>query len=199
MASQIHMAEGLVTTYVVNAGKSRFQVKATAGGVLSAFGHNPTIAIRGFTGEVWFRLQAPEQSSLRIEIDAASLEVANDVKAHDRQEMDRAMKEEVLETRSYPQIGFEGNAAQANKITDGMYRITLAGKLTLHGVEKVLQFPCNVTVSEDSMRANGEFSIRQTDYGIQLVSVAGGALKLKDELKFSFDIVAHRTREADNA
>ncbi len=40
------------------------------------------------------------------------------------------------------------------------------------------------------LRANGEFSIRQTDYGIRLVSVAGGTLKLKDELKFTFDIVA---------
>jgi len=34
------------------------------------------------------------------------------------------------------------------------------------------------------------FSIRQTTFGIKLVSVAGGTLKLKDDLKYSFDIVA---------
>ena len=39
----------------------------SATGLLSAFGHNPTIAIRKFTGEAWFRPQAPEQSSLRLE------------------------------------------------------------------------------------------------------------------------------------
>ena len=33
------------------------------------------------------------------------------------------------------------------------------------------------------LRASGEFSLNQTDFGIKLVSVAGGALKLKDELK----------------
>jgi hypothetical protein len=42
------------------------------------------------------------------------------------------------------------------------------------------------------LRASGEFALKQTDYGIKLVSVAGGALKLKDELKFSFEIVARR-------
>jgi hypothetical protein len=47
-----------------------------------------------------------------------------------------------------------------------------------------------VTVTGDMLRAYGEFSILQSDYGIPLVNVAGGALKLKDELKFAFDIVA---------
>jgi hypothetical protein len=36
----------------------------------------------------------------------------------------------------------------------------------------------------------GDFTLRQTNYGIKLVSVAGGALKLKDELKFSLDFTA---------
>ena len=42
------------------------------------------------------------------------------------------------------------------------------------------------------VRASGEFSLLQSNYGIPPVSVAGGALKLKDELKFAFDIVARK-------
>ncbi len=34
--------------------------------------------------------------------------------------------------------------------------------------------------------------VRQTEYGIKLVSVAAGALKLKDELKFEFDLVGRK-------
>src|ERR1022692_2340127 len=123
MASSINSAAGLVPSYVVDAGKSRFRVKATASGVLSAFGHNPVIAIRTFTGEAWFRPQAPEQSSLHLEIDATSLAVDGNVNEKDRQEMDRTMKEEVLETGRYPEIRFEGAGTQASKIADGMYRI----------------------------------------------------------------------------
>jgi hypothetical protein len=42
------------------------------------------------------------------------------------------------------------------------------------------------------LRASGEFLLSQSSYGIKPVSVAGGALKLKDELKFSFEIVARK-------
>src|SRR5262245_41865346 len=40
--------------YKIEAGQSRFIVKAFAGGLLSAFAHDHTIAIRDFSGEVKF-------------------------------------------------------------------------------------------------------------------------------------------------
>ena len=198
MATSGNIAKGQAASYVVNAAKSRFQAKAVASGMLSAFGHNPTVAIRGFTGEASFSQEAPQESSLRITIDAGSLEILGDVSEKDRQEMDRMMKADVLETDRYPEIRFEGAGKVATRLAEGMYRITLDGRLTLHGVERAVEVPCNVTVGEESLRANGEFSIRQTDFQIKLVSVAGGTLKLKDELKFTFDIVARRRIEARN-
>jgi polyisoprenoid-binding protein YceI len=192
MATSGNTVEGLVASYVVDASRSRFQVRGVASGLLSALGHNPTIAIRDFTGEVLYREQNPEQSSLRIEIPAASLAISGDLSEKDRLEMDRTMRQEVLETDRYPAIRFQGSGKQATTIATGMYRIALGGALSLHGVERDIEFPCNVTAGPDSLRANGEFSIRQTDYRIKLVSVAGGTLKLKDELKFQFDILAQR-------
>ena len=41
-----------VSQYLLDKGASRFTVRAFAGGMLSAMGHNPTIAVRDFTGEV---------------------------------------------------------------------------------------------------------------------------------------------------
>jgi polyisoprenoid-binding protein YceI len=190
------LAEGIAPSYVLDAGMSRFVVRAFASGVLSAFGHNPIIAIRSFTGEAWFRPQSPGQSSLRIVIDATSLVVTNDTNDKDRREMERIMKEEVLETGEFPEIRFESSGMEVNPIAPGMYSMKILGKLALHGVERDVMIPCNTTVGDDRLRANGEFTIRQTDYRIALVSVAGGTLKLKDELKFTFDLVANRSREA---
>lgn len=195
MGSSGYNAPGTVPSYEIDSAKSRFQVRAFAAGLLAAMGHNPTIAIRRFTGEAWFRVQAPEQSSLRLAIDAGSLEVTGDMNEKDRAEMNRTMRDEVLQTARYPEIRFEGSGREASKIADGLYRVKLGGALSLHGVERDIEFPCNVMVNDDGLRANGEFSIRQTDYGIKLVSVAGGTLKLKDELKFMFDVVAWRRRE----
>jgi len=199
MASIGNPAERAAPSFVVDAGTSRFMVRASATGLLSAFGHNPTIAIRSFTGEAWFRPEAPEQSLLRLVIDPASLAITGDVNDKDRREMERTMREEVLETNRFREIRFEGSAVHAARIAEGIFRLKIAGKLLLHGVERALEFPGNVIVGEDFLRANGDFSIRQTDYAIRLIAVAGGALRLKNELQFTFDIVAHRRKEGGHA
>ena len=196
MATPMGTAESLARHYVLDAAKSRFVVRAYVAGLLSAFGHNPTIAIRSFTGEASLRPDSPELSSLRFEIDAASLAVTGEVNDKDRAEMERSMREEVLETARYPAIGFESAAVNATKITEAMYAMKIAGNLTLHGVTRDVEIPCTVTAGDDSFRAYGDFSIRQTDYGIHPVTVAGGTLKLKDELKFTFDIVGRRKAES---
>jgi polyisoprenoid-binding protein YceI len=67
---------------------------------------------------------------------------------------------------------------------------TLDGELTLHGVTRPQSIVARVTLLGSMLRVSGEFSLDQTDFNIRLISVAGGALKVKDELKFSFEIVA---------
>ena len=64
--------------------------------------------------------------------------------------------------------------------------------LSLRGVTRSLHLTAQVAVNGDIFRSYGEFSILQSSYGIPLVSVAGGNLKLKDELKFALDIVARK-------
>ena len=49
-----------------------------------------------------------------------------------------------------------------------------------------------VALNGDSLRAFGGFAVRQTDYDLKLASVAGGVLKVKDELKCSFKILARK-------
>jgi hypothetical protein len=46
-------------------------------------------------------------------------------------------------------------------------------------------------VGLSTMRAYGEFAVKQTDYGIKLVTAAAGAVKVKDEIRCSFNIVAN--------
>jgi len=176
--------------YIIDGSRSRFTVKAFAGGLLSSLAHNPTIAIRGFAGEVAFAPDAIEKSSLRMKVNADSLDLTDNVSDKDRKEIERMMREEVLETRSYPEIIFESAQVSGNKITEGWYRINVTGDLTLHGVTNKCSFDTQVRVSEDRFSAQGEFPLRQTDFNIKLVSAAGGTIKVKDELKFSFDIVA---------
>jgi polyisoprenoid-binding protein YceI len=180
--------ESAIAGYSIEAGMSRFSVRGTAGGFLSGLGHNPEVAIPDFTGEAQWNPAEPKQASLRLRIRAASLAVQNDISDKDRREMERVMREETLETNRYPEIAFESTGVSASAAN----RVEIEGNLTLHGATRREWIPAQLAITGDMLRAFGEFTIRQTDYGIQLASVAGGALKLKDELKFNFDIVARK-------
>lgn len=178
--------------YVLDKGASRFMVRAFAAGMLSAMGHSPTIAIRDVAGEVNFDPADPGEGTLRVQIRADSLEVTDDIKSKDRKEMESMMKQQVLQSAQYPNITFEAAVASANQLSEGRFQMLLNGTLSLRGTTGRVPVTAQVSLLGDMLRASGEFSLLQTEYGIPLVSVAGGALKLKDELKFNFDIVARR-------
>jgi len=178
--------------YVIDGRSSRFTVRAFATGLLAAMGHNPTIGIRDFSGEMKFDPDKLEAGSLKIVIKSSSLSVQDDISAKDLREMELLMKQEVLETSKFPEIFYESPVITVTKMADSLYSAALKGKLTLHGVSRIQPINVRVALLGNMLRASGDFSVCQTNYDINLVSVAGGALKLKDELKFSFEIVVRR-------
>jgi len=178
--------------FMIDAAASRFTVKAFAGGLLSALAHNPTIAVREFSGEARVDLAELERSSLVVTANADSLTVIGDVPDKDRPEVERAMHEDVLQSQRFPEIIYECSRVSASKTGDGLYWASLNGELSLHGITRNQVIPARIFVDETSLKASGEFSLRQSDYHIKLVSEAGGTIKVKDELKFSFELVARR-------
>jgi polyisoprenoid-binding protein YceI len=173
--------------YRLDAAASKFSVQAFAEGLLSAFGHDPVIGVREFQGEASFVPGTFENASLRLSVNANSLSVVNDLKEKDRQDIERTMRDEVLETGRYPEISFESNNVSLSRIKEGHYRARAIGDLTLHGVtQKNVWISGEVTATNDGLTARGDFSLKQTDYKIKLVSVAGGTLKIKNEVKISF-------------
>ena len=185
-------AETPADRYVIDGRSSRFTVHAFATGMLARMGHNPTIGIRDFSGEMKFNPDKLEAGSFRLVIKSASLSVQDDISDKDLREMERLMKQEVLETAKFPEIVYDAPSISVTKMADALYSATLNGNLTLHGVTRNQPIAMRVALFGSMLRASGDFSLDQTDYNIKLVSVAGGALKLKDELKFSFEIVARR-------
>ena len=178
--------------YVIDSRASRFTVQAFATGLMARMGHNPIIGIRDFSGEMQFNPDKLEAAGFRLVVKAASLSVQNDISDKDLREIERLMNQEVLETANFPEIVYEADSISVSKMTDMLCSATLNGKLTLHGVTRNQTIVVRVALLGSMLRASGDFSLDQTDYNIKLVSVAGGALKLKDELKFSFEMVARR-------
>lgn len=181
--------------FIIDAKRSRFTVQAFATGILSAMGHNPTIGIRTFSGEVEFDREALKADAFSLTIQSPSLVVQDDISDKDRREIERVMKTEILEIERYPEIRYEASPITVKKLDASLYAATLNGSLNFHGVTRVEPILVRIVPMDDMMRASGDFTLRQSDYQVKPVSVAGGALKLKDELKFSFDMIA-RTQES---
>jgi polyisoprenoid-binding protein YceI len=183
------------SVYVLDSGASRFTARAFATGLLASLGHNPSFAIRQFAGEAKFAADAPEQASVRIVVQSGSLELSDQVSEKDRREIEKTTRDEVLEIARFPEIVFEASNPTMSKGGEGVYWANINGKLTLHGVTQPQQITAQVSISGNQLRANGEFTVRQSGYGIKLVSVAAGAMKIKDDVKVTFDFVARKKEQ----
>ena len=181
-----------IARFVVDKTASRFTVQAFATGLLSAFGHNPRIEIRDYDAEIRCNRETFENASLGLTIRTGSMEVLDEMKSGDRQKLEQEMYDKVLESRSFPIAEYKSNEIRMQKITNGLFRANVNGELSFHGITQAQPLQANVTVMGDTLRIAGEFSLRQSDYGIKPASFAAGTLRLKDELKFTFDLVARR-------
>jgi polyisoprenoid-binding protein YceI len=141
---------------------------------------------------VIFDAENLKASAFKLSIESSSLSVQDDISDKDRREMERLMNEQVLETNKFPQISYKASAISVTEMGEKLFSAKLDGTLTLHGVARNQPVAARIACMGSMLRASGEFSLSQSDYGIKPVSVAGGALKLKDEIKFSFELVARK-------
>jgi hypothetical protein len=139
-------------------------------------GSNPTLSASDFAS-------LPDKC-----VRSTSLNLLDDIGANDRAGIQRAALEEVLEADRLPEIVFERTQVEPTNIAPNFYR----GNLTLLGDTNRRSITARVTVAGDTLCAKGEFSLKQTAYGIRLVSVAGGVIRVKDDLKLTFDSVARK-------
>jgi polyisoprenoid-binding protein YceI len=66
------------------------------------------------------------------------------------------------------------------------------GDLTLHGVTRPITIPTKVTVTGSELRAQGKFSIDRGDFNVKATSAMHGLIRVKDRVKFTFDVVGHQ-------
>ncbi len=179
-----------VVRFAVDTTKSIFSVQVFAAGIIAVVAHSPKFAILDFTGEMEFIPGSMQKASVRLTINVGSLEIMDEVSKSDRREIERVMFDEVLQKSKYPKTAYESSRVSASKTGENMYRVD--GDLTLHGTTRGMALDAQIVTREDTLRAQGSFSLAQSDYGLKIASVAGGTLKLRDELKCAYFIVGRR-------
>lgn len=162
----------------IDAGHSFFTVRVFKSGLFSAFAHNHEIRAPIAQGT----LHESEPQSVELLVDARHLQVLDPGLAADqRVEVQQTMLgPKVLDSERFPEIRFRSNGVQK----DGDGRWQVGGELTLHGQTRSLVVPVRL----EEGRYRGAVTLRQTDFGISPVTVAGGTVKVKNEIRVEFEI-----------
>jgi hypothetical protein len=129
-------------------------------------------------------------AGLEVTVRASSLELVDAVPPADRAEIEGRMRQEVLETAAYPEIRFQATEIATVPLGDNRYRLHIDGLLSLRGVNNHHGFEAEPLHYNDDVRLRGEFPPRLSYHRIPPVTALGGAIRLRDQLRVSFDLVA---------
>ncbi len=166
---------------------SRLVVKTGKSGLFGFAGHTHVIRARAVSGELVYHPGKPT-SYLRIKVPTDSLEVLTPPDTAEIRKVTEAMRTKVLHVDKYPEMTFAADSLSANS---GKMEMQLA--LTMEGATRKVPVTADVTISSDSIRATGTFSVKQTDFGIKPYSGGpAGTVKVADRVTFCFDLVAVR-------
>jgi YceI-like protein len=121
--------------------------------------------------------------AVNVSIDVRGMRVLDpNLSPKDRAEVQtRMLGPEVLDNDRFPHIRFRALAVQPKDAG----RWSVRGELELHGQTH----PVTLDVVREQGHYKGSTSLKQSDFGITPISIAGGAVKVKDEIKIDFDVV----------
>jgi len=163
--------------------RSMITVYARTAGLFSAFGHGHEIRAPIARGSVILG------SAPAVELTIASRElqvIDKDASAKDRAEIQQRMHAEVLDSAHFPEIVFRSKSIE--KAAAGQWQVR--GDLTLRGQTR----PIALNVGERKEGYVGRTIVKQKDFGITPVSLAGGTVRVRNELNIEFEIFLQRTQ-----
>jgi len=161
----------------IDAAKSVLTVRVFKAGLLSALGHNHEIAAPIAAGKVDTNTRTVE-----LHVQAAALQVRDpEASEKDRGEIQHTMQgPEVLDVATHPEISFKSTAAEPAGA--GAWKVQ--GNLTVHGETH----PVTVEVHEENGHFAGSSQFKLTEFGIKPVKIAGGTVRVKDEVRIEFNV-----------
>jgi polyisoprenoid-binding protein YceI len=161
----------------IDTAHSRLLIHVSKTGVFSGFADNHEVEARIAKGTL-----DAKSGQLKLAVDSRQMQVLDPQLPPDkrRQVQERMQGPEVLDSTHFPEIIFESTHVEHDQ--EGS--VVVNGRLSLHGTTK----PISLVAHQKNGRYAGTFVLKQRDFGIIPISIAGGTVKVKDELAIDFDI-----------
>jgi polyisoprenoid-binding protein YceI len=178
--------------YTVDESRSAVRVHVGKSGAFSFAGHRHEVDAP-VTGSVTADPAALNASSVDLRFASARLRVRPEGEPEgDAPKVQEVMHgPKVLDAGRFPEIRFVSKAVRGQG-TGPAYDLVIVGDLTLRGVTREFSVPARVTVEGRTLTAAGKLALRHDQFGLKPVSAAGGTVKVANELRVDFTIVADR-------
>ena len=162
----------------IDVDRSRVTVRVFKAGMFSVFAHDHVVAApisRGF-------MESETKPGIEVHIDPHQMRVMDaGLSMEDRATIQsRMLSADVLDADRFPDVWFRSTSVE----TISRDRWLVGGDLTLHGRTHRVEI---IAIYEDGIY-RGSTTLRQRDFGITPITLAGGTVKVKDELRIEFDI-----------
>lgn len=167
----------------IDVAHSTIRIHVGKAGLFSVAGHEHWVTAPIAEGNL--EATPPARISFRVEAKALKVEEDKSVSAEQQAEIQNTMQTQVLESEKYPEITFRSASIQQT----GENTWEVRGDLTLHGRAR----PVATTVEKKQDGYAGRCQFKQTDFDIHLVRVAGGMVKVRDQLDIEFFVVPRET------
>lgn len=184
-------SEAYAADLIVDTERSELVVRLFKGGVGAVLAHNHVVRASEFTGTARFDSDSSEASSVRIEVQTASLIADEDatraqygltksIHEKDRQKIQATMlSAEQLSVDAYPTIEFRSTRIEEQP--DGAYNVV--GHLTMHGVTRQVEFTAITEREGEALLGRAIINFKQSDFGIEPYKGMFGMIRNRDEAR----------------
>jgi polyisoprenoid-binding protein YceI len=168
-------------------GRGHFYIHTDAGGLFGAFAHEHLIEAQKIEGCAAIDSADLMGSSIKLTFKTANIRVIDPKETEStRSKVQSAMDSDVLRTSQFPEVVFQSTGIERGSAADA-FRVR--GNLTIRGKTQAITVPLTMTqLNDGTYRAKGEYTLKQTAFGIQPIRIAGGTVKVKDEVRVEFEL-----------
>jgi polyisoprenoid-binding protein YceI len=152
------------------------QLVSTASGTASFFSQTPVEDINAQSQKM-LGVMNIKTNELALSIDNVTFVFPNKL-------MQEHFNEKYMESEKYPKSTFKGKISEAVNLTnDGEYKVTVVGKLNIHGVEQERTITGTIVVSKGVVTIKSDFMVKVADHKIEIPKLV--VSNIAEEIKVS--------------
>lgn len=155
---------------------------------VSFFSHGPIEDIAAVSKSAQIMMNAPKREiGFKVTIKGFVFE---------KKLMQEHFNEKYLESDKYPYGTFAGTIRDTiDYKKDGTYKVTVSGKLNIHGVEKARTIPGTITVKGGDIIIDSKFNVALKDHNVEIPSLVSQNVAEVVEVKINATLTEFKSKK----